>query len=112
MQVGLRDGAGRVTLSEAGHLQTAALDAGADIVNDISGFTFEPDMAQLVAERGAGCIVMHTPARSDRMSGHEGRYDVSGAVAAALAAGNGRRPSIISIRLAYSFSIISEWQWR
>ena len=37
----------------------AALDAGAEIVNDVSAFRFDPGMAALVAERGAGCCLMH-----------------------------------------------------
>lgn len=37
----------------------AALDAGADLVNDISGFTFDTDMAPLVAERNVPVILMH-----------------------------------------------------
>jgi dihydropteroate synthase len=37
----------------------AALDAGADIVNDVSGFTFDRDMAGLVAETGVPAILMH-----------------------------------------------------
>lgn len=46
----------------------AALDAGAEIVNDVSGLAFDPAMAGLVAERGAGVIIMHlrgTPADMD-----------------------------------------------
>lgn len=42
-----------------------ALTAGARIVNDVSGLTFDPGMAPLVAEHGAGVVVMHmrgTPA--------------------------------------------------
>jgi len=31
----------------------AALDAGADLVNDVSGFSFDPALAGVVAE--AGC---------------------------------------------------------
>ncbi len=38
----------------------AALDAGANIVNDISGMTFEPEMASLVAERKVPVVIMHT----------------------------------------------------
>jgi len=38
----------------------AALDAGADVINDVSAFTFEPAMAELVAARGCGCVLMHT----------------------------------------------------
>ena len=37
----------------------AALDAGAEIVNDVSAFRFDPGMAALVAERRAGCCLMH-----------------------------------------------------
>jgi len=36
-----------------------ALDAGAAIVNDISGFTFDPAMADCAAGSGAGLVVMH-----------------------------------------------------
>ena len=36
-----------------------ALEAGASIVNDISGLRFSPDMAQVVAEYGAALVVMH-----------------------------------------------------
>lgn len=37
----------------------AALDAGANIVNDISGMSFDPEMRGLVAERRCPIIVMH-----------------------------------------------------
>ena len=37
----------------------AALDAGAAIVNDISGLTYDPAMASLVAERGVPLVLMH-----------------------------------------------------
>jgi dihydropteroate synthase len=37
----------------------AALDAGAGIVNDVTAFRRSPGMAALVAERGAGCVLMH-----------------------------------------------------
>ena len=35
-----------------------AITAGADIINDITGFLGDPEMAGLVAENGAGCILM------------------------------------------------------
>jgi len=38
---------------------SAALDAGATIVNDISGLTFDPSMASLVADRGCPIVLMH-----------------------------------------------------
>ena len=43
----------------------AALEAGADIVNDVSGARDDPEMAELLAREGAAFVVMHmkgTPA--------------------------------------------------
>lgn len=37
----------------------AALDAGACIINDISGLTYDPGMARLAAERDVPIIIMH-----------------------------------------------------
>ena len=37
----------------------AALDAGADLVNDIDGLRGDPDMAATVAARGAALVAMH-----------------------------------------------------
>jgi dihydropteroate synthase len=37
----------------------AALVAGASIVNDVSAFRFSPDMAGLVADAGADCVLLH-----------------------------------------------------
>ena len=37
----------------------AALEAGADIVNDVSGLTADPAMAEVCAEGGCGVVVMH-----------------------------------------------------
>jgi dihydropteroate synthase len=36
-----------------------ALTAGATIVNDVSAFRFDPELAQVVAEAGATCVLMH-----------------------------------------------------
>ena len=36
-----------------------ALREGAEIINDISGLTFDPDMARTASEFGAGLVVMH-----------------------------------------------------
>ncbi|MBI1921057.1 MAG: dihydropteroate synthase [Geobacter sp.] len=38
----------------------ASLHAGAEIVNDVSGLTFDPDMARVVSASGAGVVLMHT----------------------------------------------------
>ena len=37
----------------------AALESGAAIVNDVSAFRFAPELAGLVADRAAGCCLMH-----------------------------------------------------
>jgi len=36
-----------------------ALEAGADLVNDVSGLRFDAAMARVIAETGAGAILMH-----------------------------------------------------
>ena len=45
----------------------AALDAGAAIVNDVSGLRYEPDLAHVAASRRAPIILMHTRGRSKDM---------------------------------------------
>jgi dihydropteroate synthase len=37
----------------------AALDAGADIVNDVSALRFDPELAGVIAGSGADCCLMH-----------------------------------------------------
>ena len=44
-----------------------ALSAGAEIINDISGFNFDPEMARLAAASGAGVVLMHTRGTPDKM---------------------------------------------
>lgn len=43
----------------------AALDAGADLINDIWGLKYDPGMAPLIAERGAACCLMHNREQAD-----------------------------------------------
>ncbi len=38
----------------------AAIDAGAEIINDISGLRFDPGLADVAAETGAGLVLMHS----------------------------------------------------
>jgi dihydropteroate synthase len=52
----------------------AALDAGATIVNDVAAFRFAPELAGLVAERGAGCVLMHMLGEPRTMQ-RDPRYD-------------------------------------
>jgi dihydropteroate synthase len=57
-----------------------ALDEGAAIINDISGFAYDPELAPLVAERGVPAVVMHTRGRPDDMYAHAEYRDVVGEV--------------------------------
>jgi dihydropteroate synthase len=43
----------------------AAFDAGAEIVNDVSGFRWDPKMAKTVAELKCGAILMHMRGRPE-----------------------------------------------
>jgi len=54
----------------------AALGAGATIVNDVSGLRYEPELAAVVAARGAAIVLMHTRGRSRDMYGQASYYDV------------------------------------
>ncbi len=43
----------------------AALEAGAEVVNDVSGFTWDKEMAQVCREFRAGVVLMHTRGRPE-----------------------------------------------
>ncbi len=45
----------------------AALQAGAEIVNDISAMTFDPQMVECLANMEAGLVLMHTRGRPSEM---------------------------------------------
>lgn len=44
----------------------ASIDAGADCVNDVSALRFDPEMARVCAEAGAGLVLMHMKGRDPR----------------------------------------------
>ncbi|QRP50777.1 dihydropteroate synthase [Amycolatopsis sp. FDAARGOS 1241] len=60
----------RATVAEA------AVDAGAVLVNDVSGGLADPDMVRCVAELGTPYIAMHWRAHSARMQEHSRYRDV------------------------------------
>jgi dihydropteroate synthase len=62
----------------------AAIDAGASIVNDVSGLTYEPDMALAAAATSAALLLMHTRGRSKTMYAEAVYGDVMTEVAAEL----------------------------
>ncbi|HBZ68590.1 MAG TPA: dihydropteroate synthase [Deltaproteobacteria bacterium] len=63
-----------------------ALEAGASIVNDVSGLCFDPALAALVAERGATLILGHMRGRPDTMQDAPSYADVLEEVAEELEA--------------------------
>ncbi len=64
----------------------AALDAGALIVNDVTAFQRDPEMAALCAERGVGVVLMHMPGNPRTMQDDPRYEDVVDDVKAFLAA--------------------------
>jgi dihydropteroate synthase len=53
-------GAGRISIDTMKRaVAEAALDAGATYVNDVTAFRHDPELAGLVADRGADCCLMH-----------------------------------------------------
>lgn len=72
----VRRGLGPVSVdTRKAEVAGAALDAGAQVVNDVSAFGFDPGMAALVAHTGAGAVLMHmrgTPQTMDGLTGYEG----------------------------------------
>jgi len=69
----------------------AALSAGATIVNDVTAFRFDPSIADLAAETGAGVVLMHMRGTDPRtmqqgLPGGDAGPEVSDFLAAAAAA--------------------------
>jgi len=80
-----------------------ALEAGADIVNDISALTFDRSMAEVVAGSGAGVVLMHIKGTPKDMQKNPAYDDVVDEVydflysAAQMAVSSGIEPSSIVI---------------
>jgi len=85
----VRRGLGPVSVdTRKAEVARAALDAGAVVVNDVSGLAFDPQVAGVVAAAEAGLIVMHmrgTPDTMDRLAEYRGGH-VAPEVAAELQA--------------------------
>jgi dihydropteroate synthase len=62
----------------------AALDAGADLVNDVSGLSFDAEMAGVVARAGVPAVVMHLRGAFTTMHREPAYDDVMGEVVAEL----------------------------
>jgi dihydropteroate synthase len=80
-----RRGAGPISVDTTrAEVARAALDAGADLVNDVSAFRFDPSMATLVAERGVPAVLMHSRGGFEEMHRDPAYHDVAREVAAEL----------------------------
>ncbi len=98
----------------------AAVEAGAKIVNDVSGGLADPDVLRVVAETGVDYVVMHWRAHSLDMADHA-RYDDPGGVVAAVrselaqrvdeAAVVGVRPSQIILDPGLGFAKTPDHNW-
>src|SRR4051812_39070296 len=62
----------------------AAIDAGAAIVNDVSGLSYDRDVADIAAGTGAALVLMHTRGRSKSMYAEAQYGDVMAEVSAEL----------------------------
>lgn len=61
-----------------------AMDAGADIINDISGLRFDPALAGIATRTGAGIVLMHTRGAPADMQRNTVYNDLIGEVASGL----------------------------
>ncbi len=95
----------------------AALQVGAAIVNDVSALSFDPAMAEVVAEAGAGVVLMHMRGVPSNMQMRTRYRDVAGevtdelegAVENALRAGISR--SAIAVDPGIGFAKTAEQSW-
>jgi dihydropteroate synthase len=58
----------------------AAMAAGAEIINDISGFTFDPLMSAVAAQSNAGVVLMHTRGTPREMQSNTEYGDLIGEI--------------------------------
>jgi dihydropteroate synthase len=95
----------------------AALDAGAVLVNDVSGGLADPDMAPLVAARRVPFVAMHWRGHSHDMQARAHYDDVVAEVAAELSArvealvATGIRPADIVLDPGFGFAKLAHHNW-
>ena len=94
-----------------------AIEAGASIVNDVSGGLADPGMARVVAEAGVPFVVMHWRGHSDIMQDRTSYADVVADVCQALAgrvedlcAGGVGRDQLI-LDPGFGFAKLAEHNW-
>ena len=95
----------------------AALNAGAALVNDVSGGLADPAMAALVAERGVPFVAMHWRGHSADMQARARYDDVVAEVAAELSTrvealvAAGIRPDDIVVDPGLGFAKLAQHNW-
>lgn len=106
-----RRGAGPISVDTTrADVARAALDAGADLVNDVSAFRLDDAMGPLVAERGVPAVLVHARGSFERMHSDPEYGDVAtevvteleGALARAEQAGVRRQNVIVDPGLGFS----------
>jgi dihydropteroate synthase len=106
-----RRGAGPLSVDTTkASVARAALDAGADIVNDVSAFDYDPGMPGLVAARGVPAVLMHLRGSFPEMHRAPSYRDVMGeiveelgrALARAEAAGIARDRLLVDPGIGFS----------
>ena len=95
----------------------AALDAGASLVNDVSGGLADPDMPRLVAQAGVPYVVMHWRGHSHQMQERASYADVVAEVCEELrhrvdaVIAQGVDPSMIVVDPGLGFAKQPEHNW-
>ena len=96
----------------------AALDAGAIVVNDVSGGLADPRILAVVAERGAAYVVMHWRAHSAVMREHatyddvlvDVRTELAQRLEAAVAAGVATDRLVVDPGLGFAKTADHNWE--
>lgn len=96
----------------------AAIDAGAAIINDVSGGLVDPDMFSVAAETSAVLVISHWRGFSDRMDSLNEYQDIARDVAAelsiqveaAIAAGVKRENIVIDPGLGFAKDMQQNWK--
>jgi len=96
----------------------AALEAGAVVVNDVSGGLADPRVMEVVAEHGAAYVVMHWRAHSTEMQQHasyddvlvEVRDELAQRLEAAIAAGVAEDRLVVDPGLGFAKTADHNWE--
>ncbi|HET7477244.1 MAG TPA: dihydropteroate synthase [Dermatophilaceae bacterium] len=95
----------------------ACVDAGATVVNDVSGGLADPGMPSVVADTGVRYVAMHWRGHSDRMQQHAVYHDVTEQVRAELLArvdaliGDGVKREQLVLDPGFGFAKLPEHNW-